>query len=322
MDLSVIIATRNRAAWLPTCLTHLEQQTFPAAGFEIVVADCGSEDNTCSILDRFASGSPVRIRPMTARSDHFAAARNEAVVASAGRLLLFLADDELASPRLVENHVRAHDASPVAGCLMGTINRHPQLPAETVTRHYFRRTQEGYGSPDAIPYTNWTASNFSLPRALFDLHGGYVDDGRFLTLEHVELAYRMSGSGVEGMWVEDARSYIWQPAQLDEERFRAYQEGFSLYNLAHATRDRSLLPRFRLVRSPAQRVLSRFLLPFYLRTCRQQEKENKLFVGTLYRQILHHERLSGFEDASNGRPRRPPGNSVLSPAPSGHMYYI
>lgn len=286
------------------------------------MADCGSEDDTPSVLQRFASGSPVRIRPIITANTCIASARNQAASASEGRILLFLADDELASPRLVENHARAHEVSSAARCLMGTVNRHPQLPTETVTRQYFRKIYDPHGSQDSIHYTDWTASNASLPITLFDAYGGYSDDAQFLHLEHLEMAYRMTISGVEGSRVDDARSYIWQPAQLDEERYRAYQEGFSLYHLSENTGDRTIFQRFRLRRAPAQRFLSRFLVPFYVRTCHQQEKENRLFVGTLYRRILHHERSCGFEDAGNARPRRPPGEEQAPSAQPGDIHYI
>ena len=314
MDISVIIATRNREAWLPTCLTHLEHQLFPAARFEVIVADCGSTDGTLSVLQRFAAGSPVRIRCLAAGGVHFADARNQAVAKSEGRILLFIADDELASPRLLGNHAEAQERRDERGCLTGEIHRHPQLSSLALTRLSLEET-EGLPASTAPAYLDFQESNVSVPRRVFDRFGGFSTEPGLYLLEHIELAHRLYQEGVECAAIKDARTYVWQPLHFEEARVRHYHVGFSLYHLLRQTRTRAIIPRYRLRRSRIEVLAARFLMPRYVRACKRQEAENTLFVGALYRRILNHDRACGFEDARAGRPRRPPLLPAAPPIP-------
>lgn len=275
----------------------------------MLAADCGSSDGTLSVLERFASGSPVRIRPVHVPGGSMAAARNQAAAESDGRLLLFLADDELASPRLVENHAETQTRKGARDVLIGAVNRHPQLPPEAVTRLFLRDAPEARERLEPVPFMDWPDSNFSIPRPVFDRFAGFTQDADFLTLEHLELAHRLCAQGVKGAALPDTRSYVWQPALLEVERTRAYNAGFSLYHLLRITKSKSISQRYRLRRSALERFAASFIVPSYIRACQRQEKENRLFVGTLYRRILSHDRSCGFEDACNGRPRRPPASN-------------
>jgi glycosyltransferase involved in cell wall biosynthesis len=305
-DASIVIPTRNRAAWLPTCLAHLEQQTFPAARFEIIVADSGSTDDTFSVLERYAQGSPIRIRPLRLNHQGFAAARNEAVQHASGHLLLFLADDELASPRLLERHWEAHTGVSHELCLYGEVHAHPQLPPRTLTRLFMGEAPPVDEYTELISYLDAQASNVSLERCLFERSGGFDEDSALEALEHVAWAYRLFKVGVETQRIADARSYVWQPAHLDLERVRFYNMGYAFYKLLRLTRSSAILNRYNLDRGPIEQALSAFLVPFYARAYHRQHRENPVFADTLQRRILQHDRAAGFNDARHERPRRPP----------------
>jgi glycosyltransferase involved in cell wall biosynthesis len=305
-DASIVIPTQNRAAWLPTCLAHLEQQTFPAARFEIIVADDGSTDDTFSVLERYAQGSPIRIRPLRLEKRGFAAARNEAVKHANGHLLLFLADDELASPRLLERHWEAHADADHEQCLYGEVHAHPQLPPQTLTRLFMVEAPPVDEYTELISYLDAQASNVSLARTLYERSGGFDEDSGLIALDHVAWAYRLFKAGVETRRVADARSYVWQPALLDRERARFYDMGYAFYHLLRLTRSSAIMNRYNLDRGPIEQTLSAFLVPFYARAYHRQHRENPVFAGSLQRRILQHDRATGFNDARYERPRRPP----------------
>ena len=185
MDASIIIPTRDRAAWLPTCLAHLEQQTFPAARFEIIVVDDGSMDDTYSVLQRYAQGAPVRIRPIRTERAGFAAARNKGVALATGTMLLFFAEDELASPRLLENHWRAHRGPHGECCLAGEIHIHPQLSPDSFTRLSINDSPDHDEYAEQVLYLDAQPSNLSISRALFEQTGGFDEVEGLSPLEHL-----------------------------------------------------------------------------------------------------------------------------------------
>lgn len=311
-DASIIIPTRNRAAWLPTCLAHLEQQTFPAARFEVVVADIASSDDTLSVLERYAQGSPVRIRALPLGPVGFAAARNRAVRAAEGRLVLFLADDELASPRLLERHWEAHQTSSRDCCFFGEINPHPQLPQNTFTRLFISEPPPEDEYTELVPFLDAQTSNTSLSCSLFEHSGGFPEDETIRPLEHLIWAHHLFKTGVPTSKLSDSRSYVWQPADLDSERVRLYDVGYGLYHVLCLTHSSAIVNRYHLRQGKIEQSIGAFFLPFYLRACRRQDRENPVFTGALYRRILALDRARGFNDARLGRPRRPP--ATPSPA--------
>lgn len=312
MDASIIITTRDRAAWLPTCLAHLEQQTFPAARFEIIVVDDGSSDDSYSVLQRYAQGSPVRIRPIRTENLGFAAARNRAVETARGTLLLFFADDELASPRLLENHWQAHAGPHSERCFFGGIHVHPQLSQNSLTRLSPVEAQDEDEYSEQVSYLDAQASNLSISSAQFERVGGFDESDGLSPLEHVVWVYQLGKLGVETCRLADTRSYVWQPASLAAERVRYYQMGYAMFQVLRMTRSDALVERYRLRRGPIERALSAFLVPRYLRACQRNTQENPVFANALRRRILHYDRANGFHDACHERPRHAP-----SPAPPG-----
>lgn len=101
---SVVICTRNRAGYLARTLATLAQQQ--DADFEVVVADDGSDDDTRARVEPFRDRLPLRyIRRAHAGR---AAARNAAIRAAQGELLISSDDDRLCHPRFVADHIAAH----------------------------------------------------------------------------------------------------------------------------------------------------------------------------------------------------------------------
>lgn len=306
MDVSIIIPTRNRAAWLPTCLAHLEQQTFPAAQFEVIVVDAGSSDESYSVLQRYAQGAPVRIHPIRTEIASYAAARNKAVAMAAGTLLLFLADDELASPRLLENHWRAHAGLHAKHCFVGEVHVHPQLSSNSMTRLSVAETLVEDEYAEQVYYLDAPTSNLSIARALFQEIGGFDEIEGLSPLEHIVWAHRLGKAGVEILRLSDTRSYVWQPASLASERARYYDMGYACFEVLRMTRSGAAVERYQLNRGPIERAISAFLVPYYLRACQRNHRENPVFASALRRRILHHDRANGYNDAVHGRPRHAP----------------
>lgn len=96
VDVSVIIATRNRAALLAATLSHLARQEVGTTTWEVVVVDNGSVDDTAGVLRSASEALPLITLNEPAPGKN--KAMNRALAAARGALLLFSDDDVLAEP--------------------------------------------------------------------------------------------------------------------------------------------------------------------------------------------------------------------------------
>lgn len=89
-EVSVIIATRNRAGSLKRLLSALHLQTTPPF-FEVVIADNGSTDDTNSIITQTATQMPIQ--SIYVKKPGKAHAINAALKMAKGELIVFTDDD-------------------------------------------------------------------------------------------------------------------------------------------------------------------------------------------------------------------------------------
>jgi glycosyltransferase involved in cell wall biosynthesis len=103
-DISVVLLTYNRAAWLERALRGALAQTRPP--LEIIVVDNGSTDGTPEVLRRAAAADP-RVRVLTlSAADGISAARNAGASLARGTYLAFLDDDDQWHPTQLEQQVQ------------------------------------------------------------------------------------------------------------------------------------------------------------------------------------------------------------------------
>jgi len=202
-EISVVIATYNRASQLERALAGLAAQTLDPARFEVVVMDDGSSDATADVLAR---ARPYRLLALRQENAGPGAARNAAIRAAQGDLVVFIDDDVIPDAGLVEAHLRAQRSGPVAA--IG-----PMLPPADGARQpvwsawELRMLKKQYDSMSAgrwapTPRQFYTA-NASVPRGAL-LRAGLFDTS-FLRAEDMELAYRLQDGGLPFRFVPEAR---------------------------------------------------------------------------------------------------------------------
>ena len=103
--MSVVIPTFNRLPRLKQVLGALAKQSLDNDLFEVVVVSDGSTDGTKEYLSGVTSRHLVHAHQDNAGPG---AARNRGVQLARGRLILFIDDDIVATPTLVERHLAAH----------------------------------------------------------------------------------------------------------------------------------------------------------------------------------------------------------------------
>jgi glycosyltransferase involved in cell wall biosynthesis len=98
-DVSVVVATRNRAGQVARLLESLRAQTLPADRFEVVIVDDGSSDETPELLERERARPGFAVVPIRQpRSVGPAAARNDGWRAARAAIIAFTDDDCIVTP--------------------------------------------------------------------------------------------------------------------------------------------------------------------------------------------------------------------------------
>ena len=94
---SVVVCTHNRASLLPTLVALLRVQVF-VGGFEIVIVDSGSTDNTPEVMAELVTTIEPQVRALRMDRPGLSAARNRGLQAAAGEVVAFLDDDAVPHP--------------------------------------------------------------------------------------------------------------------------------------------------------------------------------------------------------------------------------
>jgi glycosyltransferase involved in cell wall biosynthesis len=135
---SVVICTYNRAALLGDALDSvLRQSVPPGIGFETVVVDDGSTDDTAAVVRQRAGTSATPVRYVRISHGGVSAARNAGLEAARGDWIAFMDDDEIAYPDWLANLLcaaLAHDADCVSGRNEIAIGSQPFELAESVRK--------------------------------------------------------------------------------------------------------------------------------------------------------------------------------------------
>ena len=221
VDVSVVVATRNRASLLGDCLRSLSAQRSDV-GLEIVVVDNGSEDATPQVVQEW-SRLDKRIRSVEQPAIGLSRAKNAGIRSAKGRLLLFTDDDVVVSDRWIEAHVdffrRTRGLVVAGGPVLPIAHDLGSWPpwvtdaatAELVRLYYGEEEHllEGFERP-------WGA-NMAARRELFDEVGlfndfvGRIADERG-TFEDVEFVDRVRAAGGQAWYCASARVYHRVPA--------------------------------------------------------------------------------------------------------------
>jgi len=182
--LSIIVPTYNHGHVLPRCLDSvLTQRT---AGWECVVVDDGSTDETGAVLGRYTQADG-RVRRLRQPNRGVSAARNAGLDAGRGEWVMFLDADDYLQPGALEGWREAIPrvagrASIARGDLASTTTS-ARAPLEIVVQDLFYATL-GF----APPLGSLLLQNAYFDRALLTRIGGFSTD--LSTAEDRELLIR------------------------------------------------------------------------------------------------------------------------------------
>jgi len=190
MTLSIIIATKDRAAFVARALDSLQAQ-WGAPQFEVVVVDNGSSDATPALLAERAASAAYPLRVVRVAEPNRAAARNAGVAAASGTLVVFVDDDVWLPQGFLAAHGAAHrQAFPAA--VSGPIINVPSYAARP--------------APTWLNYSGafFCTCNVSVPRSALEAVGGFDEAFDLYGWEDTELGLRLRRHGVRRVFAWDA----------------------------------------------------------------------------------------------------------------------
>ena len=187
LDVSVVIATRDRPERLARQLASIRAQTLDAGRFEVIVVDDGSSppvraDAPVQVIRRDVSGGP-------------GAGRNTGWRAARGRLVVFTDDDCVVTPGWLEAFLAAERPGAL---LQGRVLPVPEEEASIGPFSHTIRIEE--------LSRGFETANIAYPRELLERLGGF-DDRFGQSGEDTDLAWRAIAAGAEPVFVAEALAY-------------------------------------------------------------------------------------------------------------------
>ena len=207
LKVSVVIPTYNRVDRLRRVLEGLGSQTFPMENMEVLIVSDGSTDGTEAFLG--AVKTPFELQAFFQPNQGAAAARNYGISQARGEIVLFIDDDVIPTPQLIQEHLRYHVLYGSCAVVIGTMLTPPDFRMSPWVRWEQEMLAKQYHDMNAGKWKptarQFYTGNTSLPRRFLIESGGF--DPNFRRAEDVELAYRLADAGLEFYFNPQAIGY-------------------------------------------------------------------------------------------------------------------
>jgi GT2 family glycosyltransferase len=204
---SIVLPTYNRLGRLKQVVSALENQTYRRDNFDVVVIADGCIDGTVAYLQTLKT--PLRLTYIASENQGVAAARNRGIQEATGEYIVFIDDDVVPAPHLLDEHMRIHEENPGEVVVLGPMLTPPDFRMRPWVRweqamlvKQYHDMQTGRWQPTARQFYT---GNASLARRHLVSAGGF--DETFRRAEDVELAYRLEEQGLRFIFNPDAVGY-------------------------------------------------------------------------------------------------------------------
>lgn len=211
MQISVVIATYNRARLLPELLDQWRKVNERTKyEFELIFSDDGSSDGTVELL-KSCRDLPV----MVLENAHGGAAkaRNHAVKVASGELILFTGDDIFPDVDFINKHYEYYLSHGPKCATLGRIEWRDGIEMTYLMKHITEIGCEQFGfaalpAYEAVDFRHFYTSNVSVAKSELDRLGRIFD----LTFdkygfEDIELGYRLWKNNVNLFYTPDIVAY-------------------------------------------------------------------------------------------------------------------
>lgn len=202
IDLSVVIPTHNRADALELTLEKLAEQNFDGK-WEVIVVNNNCTDETDEVVKKWQQSFPVSLRLSHQSIPGASAARNAGGRVAAGQYLIFIDNDILCKPDLLQKHYNALKENS-GSWIVGQVVNLPEQE-KSVFGKYRKQLFP------LVPETNapfeingLTGQNVSMPHTDFEKLGGFDESFHVASGEDQEFSMRARKQlGVKVLLVPD-----------------------------------------------------------------------------------------------------------------------
>jgi GT2 family glycosyltransferase len=248
LEVTVVVPTYNRRAVLTETLEALAVAEPPANGWEAIVVDDGSRDDTPEFVPRWIDAHPGRIRFLRQENRGPAAARNHGAREARGRFLIFIDNDIVVGRDFVRRHAEALLSRP-GSWVVGRVTHPPGLRATPFGRFRYDLGEDFHRRQDAaapVPTTAITAQNLSLPAADFARLGGFDEGFEIASSEDWDLGFRARQAGIT-IFYHPQIVAVHNDWAVSLEDFCRRQQLYSISDVLLCRKHGEKSPRFRLV---------------------------------------------------------------------------
>jgi glycosyltransferase involved in cell wall biosynthesis len=183
IKISVQICTFNRKELLKRCLQAVFRTDFPASDYEVALVDDGSTDGTAEVVKSLVA--PCRLKYLYQDKSGLAAGRNLGIRDCDGEVILFIDDDTIAHPALLQEHWASHERNPRC-VVMGRVNH-----VDNLDKPPSRRLK-----PADISTSFFWTSNASVRKRYLQEAGLFDEEFTEYGWEDIEMGFRLRAAGL------------------------------------------------------------------------------------------------------------------------------
>jgi len=270
-QLSVVMATYNRAEILPETIRYLENQDLDAESFEVIVVDDGSSDNTRAVVLDAIPRVGFQLRYLHHENRGPGYSQNRGICEARAPIIVLMPDDILMTAGGLRAHLAAHVAHPEQEvAVLGNIRQSPAMKESVFLRIWDPYRFEFLPAQEEFPYYMFWAINISIKRDFLRKYGMFREQrGRAGPAAHedVELGYRLSKHGLRIIHSKEALGYHHHVETLEGALRRSYERGLNLGEFRklvpepeiavryHVLNWRTLVDHFRALLGPRRKLL-------------------------------------------------------------------
>ena len=240
VEISVVIASRNRSAWLLECLRSLESQTIDKETFEVVVVNDGSDDNTSESLREYGTQCDLQLRIIDQDNHGVSFARNVGIEKASASLVAFTDDDCLLPPNWLKTFINEFAELPLEYAGVGGPLNSSTSSEEKLVGRFIRYLDEFNHIPvlgllrvqpvhvaslsghEIVPYLR--TSNAAFRKEAIEKIGCFDPDFRKPGGEDPDLCYRLMAAGYKIKFLPEL-----QAAHHTRDSFPAYFKSIKNY---------------------------------------------------------------------------------------------